>query len=66
MVNITKLRETCERVNINCLECNVTEDCKELEMVVNDINYLYQKDIGIIPCNWNKEEVDLIEEELEN
>ncbi|EGT3606816.1 hypothetical protein FKF97_10465 [Clostridium perfringens] len=61
---ILDLKYTCEKINIDCMKCNNNEECKAFEEIINDINYLQQKDMGIIPCNWSYDDIELIEESI--
>ncbi|MGU8354508.1 hypothetical protein ACV3NG_05570 [Clostridium perfringens] len=61
---ILDLKHACEKLSIDCTKCNNNEKCKEFEEIINGINYLQQKDIGIIPCNWNYEDIEIIDELL--
>ncbi|MBS4893811.1 MAG: hypothetical protein KHZ90_08550 [Veillonella parvula] len=65
MKNILQLKNICDKNNIKCDFCGSKDDCKNFEEIINNINYLNQKDIGIIPSNWSCEDIDVIKDFLD-
>lgn len=65
MKKIIELKNICEEINTECSKCSHKEECDNFTSIINDINYLQQIDIGIVPCNWSSDDIEIIKISLE-